>query len=161
VEGYLVGRYVCMSWWCLWFYSVWQLLSHCNFVFAFAACNPQCCLLEYVLLCFQARDCRCDQNCHRHKENLWAQAKAWMPASFIHFTIWQLADIPHAISSSLQLCHEIIYNVLILPKCIQSCFKSIRSVSRYSPVRRATPRINHPVREIKCLWCGNFVLYYS
>jgi len=44
----------------------------------------------------------------------------------------------------LQLCPEIIYNILIVPEIIQSCFKRVSSVSRHNPVRQTVPSIRSP-----------------
>ena len=81
----------------------------------------------------------------RHRRSLRVQAEASKPASFNHFTIKLLATI----SSSLQLCSEIIYNILTMPKFIQSCFKRASSVSRHNPVRQTVPCIHHPIRKTK------------
>ena len=44
-------------------------------------------------------------------------------------------DTGHRTSGSLQLCSKIIYNILILPKFLQSSFKCVSGVSRNNPVR--------------------------
>jgi len=43
-------------------------------------------------------------------------------------------------SGSLQLCSEIIYNILIMPEFIQSRFKCAGSISRNDPV-------GYPIRK--------------
>jgi len=51
------------------------------------------------------------QSATTHRENLWAQAKASMPASSNHFTYYSLLRFfvqkLATTSGSLQLCHEI------------------------------------------------------
>jgi len=52
-------------------------------------------------------------------------------------------------SGSLQLCFEIVHNILIMPEFIQPCFKCVSSISRHNPVRQTISYIHHPIRKAK------------
>jgi len=52
-------------------------------------------------------------------------------------------------SGSLQLCPEIIYNILVVPEFIQSCFECVTSVSRHNPIWQTVPRVHQPVSKTK------------
>ena len=48
-------------------------------------------------------------------------------------------------SGSLQLCYEIVNNILIVPEFIQSRFKCVSGVSRNNPVRQTISYIDYSV----------------
>ena len=78
----------------------------------------------------------------RRRENLRAQAQAFMPASCNHLILFLAKILPTKLattSGSLQLCPEIIYNILVVPEFIQSCFKRVSSFSRHNPVWQSLP----------------------
>ena len=77
--------------------------------------------------------------------------KTSMPASCNHLQYTNLLKllIQHftPTSGSLQLCSEVINNILIVPEFIQSRFKCVSGVNRNNPVRQTIPDIDHSERQ--------------
>ena len=67
--------------------------------------------------------------------------------SLLRFFVLKLATI----SGYLQLCPEIIYNILIVHEFrpSSSCFEHVTSISRHNAVRQTVPCIHHPISKPK------------
>jgi len=78
----------------------------------------------------------------RRIENLRAQAEASMPAPCNHLILFIAKILCTKLamtSGSLQMCLEILHNILVVPEFIQSYFKRVSSFSRHNPVWQTLP----------------------
>jgi len=51
-------------------------------------------------------------------------------------------------SSSMYLHWKIIYNILILPILIKSCFKNLSITGCYNPIGQIVPAVNYPIIKV-------------